>query len=426
MSIKTKLVDINDTQKHINIEIPSDIVDAEIDRVTKGYSKTAQLSGFRPGKAPAKVIKEKFKEQILKETARNLVGPAIDKALHDNKIEPVDEPEIKDFSIDEGKPVKFTAAFEILPPFDLGDLSTITVNQSTPTVSTEAIDQALQRLQDQATRYEPIEKRPIVDGDTIVLDIEQRNKSGQSESRNDVSVAIGSEGNPPGFDANLIGLTPGDNKTFVIRFPDDYVSKELANTEITYSVVVKELRAKVVPELNDEFAKQFGNFQTIDSLRERVETDLKVEAEMTSKRQIRNDLVKQLAERIPFELPTVLVNREVDRRVEEFARQLSDQKIDPRQANIDWAQFKNNQQESARASVSGAIILDELARRESLVVEANDIDQEIKRIASRLERTPASVRAQLEKDGGIGNLELGLRREKAVELALAKAKIITT
>ena len=105
--------------------------------MTTGYSKTAQLSGFRPGKAPAKVIKEKFKEQILKETARNLVGPAIDKALHDNKIEPVDEPEIKDFSIDEGKPVKFTAAFEILPPFDLGDLSTITVNQSTATVSTD-------------------------------------------------------------------------------------------------------------------------------------------------------------------------------------------------------------------------------------------------------------------------------------------------
>ena len=99
MSIRTKLVDINDTQKHINIEIPSDIVDAEIERVTKEYSKTARLSGFRPGKVPAKIIKEKFKEQILQETARSLVGPAIDKALHDNKIEPVDEPEIKDFSI---------------------------------------------------------------------------------------------------------------------------------------------------------------------------------------------------------------------------------------------------------------------------------------------------------------------------------------
>ena len=116
MSIKTKLVNISDTQKHINIEIPSDIVDAEIERVTTGYSKTAQLSGFRPGKAPAKVIKEKFKEQSLKETARNLVGPAIDKALHDNKIEPVDEPEIKDFSIDEGKPVKFTACLLYTSP----------------------------------------------------------------------------------------------------------------------------------------------------------------------------------------------------------------------------------------------------------------------------------------------------------------------
>jgi trigger factor len=186
---------------------------------------------------------------------------------------------------------------------------------------------------------------------------------------------------------------------------------------------MKGLRHRILPELDDEFAKDLGEFETLDALRDRIEKDLTEEAEVAARRQVRADLLKQLAARITFELPTSLVDREIDRRLEEFARRLMEQQIDPRQANIDWAQFREAQREPAREAVAGALVLDEIARRENLVVGTEDLDKEIEQFAVRSGRTPAAVRAQLEKEGGISRLYAGLRREKAVDLALSRANM---
>jgi trigger factor len=188
-------------------------------------------------------------------------------------------------------------------------------------------------------------------------------------------------------------------------------------------VKVKELRHRVLPELDDEFAKDLGEFETLDALRDRIEKDLTEEAELAAKRQIRNELFKQLAQRVTFEVPAALVEREIDRRLEEFARRLMEQNMDPRQANIDWAQFREAQREPAREAVASALVLDEIARRENLVVTDEDLDKEIEQFATRSGRTPAAVRAQLEKEGGISRLYAGLRREKAVDFALARATL---
>ena len=197
----------------------------------------------------------------------------------------------------------------------------------------------------------------------------------------------------------------------------------MAGTEVTYSVTLKDLKRRVLPELDDEFAKDLGEFDSIAALRDRVRTDLQEEAEENATRQVRGELLKQLSGRITFDLPPSLVEREIERRLEEFARQLMQQNVDPRQAGIDWAQFREAQREPARASVASALVLDEIARRESLVVAEQEIEQEIERFAARAGRTPAALRAQFEKEGGIGRLAAGLRREKAVDLALSRARI---
>jgi trigger factor len=238
-----------------------------------------------------------------------------------------------------------------------------------------------------------------------------------------VPIELGAPANPPGFDEHLVGLNPGDEKTFTVHFPEGYAVAELANTDVEYRVKVKELRHRVLPELDDEFAKDLGEFDTLDALRERIEKDLTEEAEVAAKRQVRSELFKQLAQRVTFELPTALVEREIERRLEEFARRLMEQQIDPRQANIDWAQFREAQREPARDAVASALVLDEIARREHLVVEPDDLDKEIEQFATRSGRTPAAVRAQLEKEGGISRLYAGLRREKAVDFALSRAKM---
>ena len=179
----------------------------------------------------------------------------------------------------------------------------------------------------------------------------------------------------------------------------------------------------MLPELDDEFAKDLGEFDTLDALRVRVREDLEHEARHAAERDVRAELMKQLAARLPFEVPPSLVEREIDRRLEEFARRLIDQNIDPRQAGIDWNAFRESQREVAREAVAAALVLDEITRREKLDVTAEEIEREVNRYAERSGRSAAAVRAALEKEGGLSRVAAGLRREKSIDFAMARATI---
>ena len=421
--MKTEFIDVSATQKTITIEIPVDVVDAEINRVAKGYTKQARIPGFRPGKVPTNLVKQRFKEQILHDVAHGLIPRAVDEALQERGIEPVDTPNIRDVALEEGQPLKFTAAIETVPPFDVGDLSTIEATRHASEVTDETVEKTLQNLRQRGAKFEPVENRGIEDGDTVVLDIERKDPEGKPDRHENVSLELGSPANPPGFDAQLLGLRSTETKTFTIHFPEDYTVKEMANTDVEYTVTVKDIRRKVLPELDDEFAKDVGAFDSLGALKDRVRADLQEESEEHARQHLRTDVLKQLSERVTFDLPASLVEREMDRRIEEFASRLVQQNVDPRQAGIDWGQFRESQREPARASVASALALDEIARREGLTVSAEDVDKEIERFAVRAGRTPAALRAQLEKEGSVARLATGLRREKAVDLVLSRARI---
>jgi trigger factor len=423
--MKTEFQDVSETQKKLTIEIPSDIVDAEIDRIAKGYSKQARIPGFRPGKVPSTIIKQRFREQIHHDVMHDLIPRAVEEALQERGIEPVATPDIKDVSLSEGQPLKFTADVETVPPFDPGDLSTLSLRRPSAAITEDAVGRTLDQLRERAARHESVEGRPVAEGDTVVVDLDRTDPDGKIDHHEGVSLELGAAGNPPGFDQHVIGVNVGDEKTFVIHFPDDYAVKDMANTDVTYKVMVKEIRRKVLPELDDEFAKDVGEFESLDALRERVRADMQADAERHARQHVRNDLLKQLGERISFELPSSLVDREIDRRLEEFVRRLMDQSVDPRKAGIDWSQFREAQREPARDAVSSALVLDEIARRENLTVAAEDVDKEIEQFAGRSGRTPAALRAQLEKEGGLARLTAGLRREKAVDFAMSRAKMTT-
>src|SRR3954468_12256631 len=168
--MKTEFTDVSETQKTLTIEIPSDVVDAEINKVARDYSRQARLPGFRPGKVPATVVKQRFREQILHDVSHTLIPKAVDEALQERGIEPVDTPNIKDVDLKEGQPLKFTAAIETVPPFDPGDLSTIALTKTPTVITDEAVDQTLQRLRERGAKVEAVEGRPVADGDTVVLD----------------------------------------------------------------------------------------------------------------------------------------------------------------------------------------------------------------------------------------------------------------
>jgi trigger factor len=421
--MKTEFVDVNETRKNVRVEIPSDVVDAEIERVARGYSRTAKVPGFRPGKTPPRVIKQRFKDQILNEVAQDLIPRAVGDVLRERGVEPVDTPDVRDVTIEPGQPLTFTASFDTVPAFEPGDYTTISLRRPSSRVEDEAVNDALERLRLRAARFEPVEGRGLEHGDSALVDLERREPDGKTDTHRGVSVELGSPANPPGFDQELAGLETGANKTFTIHFPADYPAAELAGSDMTYTVTVHGIKKKVLPALDDEFAKDLGEFDSLDALRVRVREDLEHEARHGAEREMRAGLMKQLAARVPFEAPASLVDREIDRRIEDFARRLMEQQVDPREAGIDWNAFRESQREAAREAVGGALALDEVARREGLEVTEEEVEREVARYGERTGRTPAAVRARLEKEGGMPRIHSGLRREKAIDFLMARATI---
>ncbi|MBK5295856.1 MAG: trigger factor [Vicinamibacteria bacterium] len=422
--MKTEFVDLSDTRKQLLVEIPSTVVDAEIDRIARDYGKAARIPGFRPGKVPTKVVRTRFRDQILHDVAHDLIPRAVDNALRERGVEPVDTPDIKNVLVEEGQPLKFTADFETVPAFDPGDYGSLNLKKAATSVTDESVAEAMERLRQRAARHEPVEGRQVEAGDTVVVDLVREAPGEQADRHESVSIEIGASANPPGFDDQLIGLAVGDQKRFPVEYPDDHGVKELAGTTVHYSVAVKGINIRVVPAMDDEFAKDLGDFDSLDALRAHVREDLQRGGERAAERELRNDLLRQLAGRVTFEIPEALLEREVERRTEEFVRRLHEQGVDPRKANIDWQGFRDHQREPAREAVASAIVLDEVARREQVGVESAELDAEIDRYASGTGRTSEDVRARLEKEGGISRLYMGLRREKAVDLVRSRATIV--
>src|SRR5687768_1921957 len=189
--MKSEFTDISETQKALAIEIPTEVVDAEINRVARSYTKQARLPGFRPGKVPQGLIKKRFREQIFHDVLHDLIPRAVEEALQERGIEPVDTPSIKDVVLEEGRPLTFTAAVETVPSFDPGDLSSLTLRQPSTDVASDAVDNVLQRLRERAGKYEPVERRPVTDGDTVVLDLDRTGPDGQVDHHDGVTVQLG-------------------------------------------------------------------------------------------------------------------------------------------------------------------------------------------------------------------------------------------
>lgn len=442
--MKTEYIDVSDTQKNLVVEIPSTVVDAEIDKVARDYSKAARIPGFRPGKVPAKVVRQRFRDQILHDVAHGLIPRAVDEALRSRGVEPVDTPDIRDVVVEEGQPLKFTASFETVPPIEPGDYAGITLHEKRGGVDEATVEEALAGLRERAARYETVEGRAVETGDSVVMDLERTAypkpeadeplvviagepappkpaAEPQTDRHDDVTVEIGAPANPPGFDEQLIGLNAGDDRTFDVNYPADYAIQELAGTTVTYKVSVKAIRRRVLPELDDEFAKDVGDFESLDALRTRVRGDLEHEAMHEAEREARGEILNQLASRVTFDVPASLVDREIDRRVEEFVRRLMDQQVDPMKVNVNWDEFREKQREASVEAVRAALALDEVARREQITATDEEIGAEVARYAERSGRTPAAVRARLEKEGGLARLYSGIRREKTLAFLLSKA-----
>jgi trigger factor len=436
--MKTEFTEVSETRKHLTFEIPSEVVEAEIARVAGDYSRSAKVPGFRQGKVPAAVVRQRYKEQILHDVAHDLIPRMVGTALRERGLDPVAVPDIRDVVLEEGKPLTFLADFETMPAVELGEYAGLTLRKPPAVLEAGAVDRALEQLQQRAARWIAVEDRPAAEGDTILADLTRTRRGrliqlageatpasdmeGKPEALQNVSVEIGNPANPPEFNTHLAGAPVGATRDFAVTYASDYELKDLAGATIDYAVTVKGIRRKELLPLDDEFAKEVSELDTLAALRDRIHADLQHGAEHDAEHQLRRDLLAELGGRVKA-VPDVLVDQEIDRRLEEFVRRLAEQGIDPMKADIDWQEFRERQREPAIETVKSTVAVDEIARRESIEASDADVEQEIEKFAARAGRTPAAVRARLEKDGALARIRAGVRREKTMAWLIEKANV---
>ena len=431
--MKAEITELSETRRRLDVEIPAPVVDATIGRLAEQYRRRAKVPGFRQGKVPVHIVRQRFKDDILRDAAHDIVPRAVDEALREQAVTPIEMPDVQEVSIDDGQPLTFNALFEVMPSIEGLDYDALTLRRTSVAPDADAVDRALEELRRRASRLEPVADRGVEAGDAVTLDLTRRGVRGPEDAADtppedrheNVSIELGAAGNPPGFDAALTGLRVGESKAFDLSYPADHEQTDLAGTQVAYEVVVKALHRRLLPDLDDKFAGSAGKFDTLEALKTQIASDLQREAAAEANRGVRHDLITQLAARVTVEVPATLVDREIERRIEQVATRLVRQRVDPQTAAIDWDALRDAQRAPALEMVRGSMVLDEVARRESLTVSDDDVEQELSRYAERLERTPAMVRAQLEKDDGIARLSEGLRREKAIDFLLSHATIVT-
>ena len=429
--MKAGITELSETRRRLDVEIPAAEVDAAIDKLTRRHRGRARVPGFRPGKVPLHIVRQRFREDILHDAASDLVPAAVDTALQEHGLSTVDTPDVQQVSIDEGQPLTFHALFEVMPSIAELDYEALTLRRRPVAPDAGAEERTLEQLRLRASRVVPVADRPLEAGDIATVDL-GRHADGSDdqaprfeEPLQRATIELGADGNPPGFDAEVIGLSVGDSKTFELPYPDDCTPVELAGKRVTHAVTVQEHHRRVLPDVDDAFAKSMGDFDTVETLKNRIAGDLRREAEIETQRGVRQDLMRQLSSRLSVEVPEALVDREIARRLEQVAARMAQQGMDPRTANVDWDALRKEQRDPAREAVRASMVLDEVVRREDLSVSDDEVEQEVARYAERLGQTPAAVRARLDRDEGIGRLSESMRREKAIDLLLSRATIVT-
>ncbi len=409
--------------KHeIEITIPVQEVDKETERVVADIQKKVRLPGFRPGKAPASLVRTRFEPEIRKDVLENLVPKFFRQQMEQDHLQVVGQPSISDVHFHKGEPIRFKAEFEVAPEIELGEYRGVTVPYGEPVVTEVDVEERLNRIRDQKAEYVNIDPRPIEDGDYAVISLKSTSGVDTPVEQDELVLHIGGEETFPAFTENLRGTTPGDEKDFSISYPEDYGEAKLAGKTVEFHVIVKALRRKELPEANDEFARDLGDYQTLAELKETIRKAILHERETLAQQQAKDKIVRKLVETHDFPIPEAFLDRQMEVQVENRIRELVGQGIDPRGLKVDWAKVKEAERAQAIIDVKASLLLEKIADREAVEVLRDEVDREIQRIAKQRREPVAAVRQTLEKDGTVRRIAGHIRTEKTLSLLFEHAR----
>jgi trigger factor len=424
--LKVEYTEETSVRKVLDFEIEAEVVDREIEARAREYARKVKLPGFRPGRTPTDVIKQRFRSQVLGEVAEAIVNRVVFEELEGRGLKPLAPPKVVDLKIDESQPMTFRAVFETLPLVELPDYRGLRAKPRRPQVTDEQVDREIDRLREEAARYDPVEDRPAQSGDFVVLDVQWRPAEGGRGGRDENAlVEVGSSDNHPDLNSALAGTSPGETKKVRLVYPSDHPQASLAGKTLDYVLTVKSIKKKVLPAADDEFAKDLGDWASLAELREGVRKRLLAVDERRVDRELKNALLEALVEKAAFEVPEALVERHMTARTENVARGLAIRGVDPTKVGMDWRGYREAQREDSVKAARADILLDEIARREGIEVTGVELDAEVARLAERLGKAKEAVRAQMEKDGDLAALRARIREEKTLDLLKANARLET-
>jgi trigger factor len=419
---ETTSEEINPCQRELAIEIPAEVVKAETENLINRYQKLARIPGFRKGKVPASIVRQRFAEEIKSDVVDALVPRYFRDEAKKQNLSPVSQPRVTDLHIHEGEPLRFKASFEVLPDFKVAPYDDIRVETLDTNVSDEEVETSLTNLREQQAAYTAVEEdRTLADGDFAVVSFKGTPKEAEDDAKpvevDEIMVEIGGQNTIPDFSDNLRGAKPNEQRTFDVKYADDFSDKRLAGKTLTYEVSIKGIKTKTVPELNDEFAKELStDFNTVDDLRNRVRDNMKAEKEHEAEHQGKDKLVEELLKRNDFAVPEALVNDQIDVRLERGLRALAAQGMRTEDMkNMDFSRLRVGQREGALREVRTALILDQIAEQEKIEVPEDELEHDLEELAKQSKQTLEQVRTRLTENGGLDRIRHRLRNEKTLD-----------
>jgi trigger factor len=414
------------SRREVAIEIPVDVVQKKLAAVAAEFQRHAKLPGFRPGKAPLSVVRRHFEQDIRAQLLHDLLPEYVEAEVKQRKWDAVGAPAVTDIEYAEDAPIKFKAIVEVMPDFALGDYRSLTVEVEDPVVTDDEVDKTLTQLREQQASYTNVEPpRPIQDGDFASISVRGvapgNEKAGVDLK--EVLCEVGGADTVAEFTQNLRGLELGQEARFDVVYRPDHKDGRLAGKTIAYEIKVLGIKQKQLPALDDEFAKEMGEFETLEALRSRVRENMDASRREQAEAEAKQTLRKKLAEQHDFSVPDVLVDRQIERRVERLKRHLASQGMNPETLAWDWGKVRDSQRAEAVEEVKASLLLERIADAEGVEVAEEEIDREVAQVAKAVNQPEPALRARLTSDGGLDRIKSRLRIEKALEVVFQNAKV---
>jgi trigger factor len=409
--------------KHeIEVTVPVDEIARETDRVVADIQQKARLPGFRPGKAPASLIRTKFSKQVRDDVLENLLPKYFRQKVEEEHLEVVGRPNVKDVHFHEGEPLRFKAEFEVAPEIELKDYRGVTVHYTEPQVSDEDIAKRLDEIREQKSQMVNVEPRPVVDGDYAVVTLDSLSGVDQAIHQDEVVLHVGGPDTITGFSDALRGMSPEEEKEFEVVYPEDFGQEKLAGKTVRFRAKLTTIRTKELPELNDEVAQDLGDYPSLDDLREAVRKAIFSEREYASQQKAKEQLIDKLIETHEFPVPEAYIERQIDASLENQFRDLAERGIDPTKLKLDWSKIKEAQRPKALRDVKASLLVDKIAEREAIVPTNDEVDAEVQRIAKQQREPVAAVRKKLQKDGVLSRIAYQIRSNKTLNFLFEHAR----